>query len=190
MAVYLGFPDIPFVNFDHVILPKYEVATKLAKLGPLSNQKNYTSVMTPLMALNRQPEESTYKTLSSLSSRAFVESDLPLTAFVVGNHNHHCRWYPEDATLVADNIERIINNLGQKVLVIYTDKTAPKIKETINACLKSNADESSVLATCDLSKIEDVEEKCRTYDALLQQCQKAVMTADLDYLVMEAVVKR
>jgi hypothetical protein len=100
----------------------------LAKLGPLSNQKNYTSVMvrkalevlsssivfliyqlchlqTPLMALNRQPEEATYKTLSSLSSRAFVESDLPLTAFVVGNHNHHCRWYPEDATLVADNIE-------------------------------------------------------------------------------------
>ncbi|KAJ2960792.1 hypothetical protein NQZ79_g3824 [Umbelopsis isabellina] len=190
ISVYLGFPDIPFGNFDHVILPKYEVATKLAKLGPLSNQKNYTSIMTPLMNLHHQPEEVTSKALLSFSSPAFVESDLPLTAFVVGNHNHHCRWYPEDASLVADNIERIIKNLDQKVLLIYTDKTAPKIKETIRASLKAHESDSPFLATCDLSKIENVEEKCRTYDALLQQCERAVLTADLDYLVMEAVVKR
>jgi hypothetical protein len=66
--VYLGFPDIPFINFNHIILPKHEAATKLgemsptnmedtlisklfliylalAKLGPLSSQKNYTTTM-------------------------------------------------------------------------------------------------------------------------------------------------
>lgn len=96
--------------------------------------------------------------------------------------------------------------------MIYTDKTVPKVsnvlnferiaesfkltltyckvKETINSSLSKYLDESSHLALCDLSQIEDLKEKCETYDALVQASEQAVLTADLDYLVMEAVVKR
>jgi len=189
-SVYLGFPDVPFINFDHVILPKHEAATKLAKLGPLSSQKNYTTTMAPSMSLGQQDDESMNRRLSACVSPAFHQSKSPMTAFVVGKHHHHCRWYPEDAALVADNIERIIKNLDHRVLLVYTDKTVPKVKETIDSSLNKRMVVSSQLAVCDLSKIENVKEKCDTYDAILQASDQAVLTADLDYLVMEAVVKR
>ncbi|KAH8549335.1 hypothetical protein BGW37DRAFT_114669 [Umbelopsis sp. PMI_123] len=163
-SVYLGFPDIPFINFDHVILSKHEAATKLAKLGPLSSQKNYTAIAAPPLHLVQQDE--------------------------VGKHHHHCRWYPEDASLVADNIQRIIDNLGHRVVLVYTDKTEQKVKDNIGNSLKKYLDESSQLASCDLSTIENTKEKCDTYDALVQASNQSILTADLDYLVLEAVVRR
>ncbi|KAI9284698.1 hypothetical protein BC943DRAFT_58968 [Umbelopsis sp. AD052] len=116
-SVYLGFPDIPFINFDHVILSKHEAASKLAKLGPLSSQKNYTTI---------SDEASLTQRLATLASPEFLMTESPITTYVVGKHHHHCRWYPEDANLVADNIERIMNNLGHRVVLIYTDKTEQK----------------------------------------------------------------
>lgn len=99
------------------------------------------------------------------------------------------------------------------MLLVYTDKTVPKVrkvsqisaldgcqttvilsvlqvKETIDSSLNKRMVVSSQLAVCDLSKIENIKEKCDTYDAILQASDQAVLTADLDYLVMEAVVKR
>lgn len=32
MAVYVGYPNIPFINFDQVVLPKYEANAKMGKL--------------------------------------------------------------------------------------------------------------------------------------------------------------
>lgn len=29
--VYVGYPEIPFINFDQVILPKYEANVKMGK---------------------------------------------------------------------------------------------------------------------------------------------------------------
>ncbi|KAI8575232.1 hypothetical protein K450DRAFT_262713 [Umbelopsis ramanniana AG] len=189
-SVYLGFPDIPFINFDHVILSKHEAASKLAKLGPLSSQKNYTTISAPLMNLGQQDETSITRRLANLASPEFLNTESPITTYVVGKHHHHCRWYPEDASLVADNIERIMNNLGHRVILVYTDKTEQKVKETIDKVLKKHLDESSLLAQCDLSTIEDAKEKCQTYDALVQAGNQIILTADLDYLVLEAVVKR
>jgi hypothetical protein len=57
------------------------------------------------MSLGQQDDESMNRRLSACVSPAFHQSKSPMTAFVVGKHHHHCRWYPEDAALVADNIE-------------------------------------------------------------------------------------
>jgi mitochondrial fission protein ELM1 len=47
-SVYVGYPSIPFINFDQVILPKYEANAKMAALGPLAKQKN--GIITPVMS--------------------------------------------------------------------------------------------------------------------------------------------
>lgn len=31
MTVYVGYPNIPFINFDQVVLPKYEANAKMGK---------------------------------------------------------------------------------------------------------------------------------------------------------------
>lgn len=31
LLVYVGYPGIPFINFDQVILPKYEANVKMGK---------------------------------------------------------------------------------------------------------------------------------------------------------------
>jgi hypothetical protein len=57
------------------------------------------------MSLEQQDENSVNRRLSALTSSAFQAQNTPITAFVIGKHHHHCRWYPEDAALIADNIE-------------------------------------------------------------------------------------
>jgi hypothetical protein len=64
------------------------------------------------------------------------------------------------------------------------------VKDTIDNSLKKHLEGSTHLARCDLSTVEDAKEKCQTYDALMQAGSQIILTADLDYLVLEAVVKR
>lgn len=87
--VYLGFPSLPFIYFDQVVLPRYEANTKLAHLGPYARQKNMVGTLTPLVAP------------SSLCRSA---PPSPYTALVVGGYTPYCRWYSEDAKLLVDNI--------------------------------------------------------------------------------------
>lgn len=67
LLVYVGYPGIPFINFDQVVLPKYEANAKMGKrikkngssvlkklitflskaaLGPFARQKN--GIITPV----------------------------------------------------------------------------------------------------------------------------------------------
>jgi hypothetical protein len=57
------------------------------------------------MNLGQQDEASVTRQLATLASPEFLNNESPITTYVVGRHHHHCRWYPEDASLVADNIE-------------------------------------------------------------------------------------
>lgn len=57
------------------------------------------------MNLGQQDEASVARQLATMTSPQFQSNESSMTTYVVGRHHHHCRWYPEDASLIADNIE-------------------------------------------------------------------------------------
>ncbi|KAK4520661.1 uncharacterized protein ATC70_006539 [Mucor velutinosus] len=181
-SVYVGYPNIPFINFDQVVLPKYEANAKMAALGPLARQKN--GIITPAPLLDTTP--TTYKQLDQMIPATFSQG---FTTVVVGGHSPNCRWYSEDAVNLADNIKRMVKNLNDKVVVVYTDRTPPLVKDKMNKRFAELDNTQASVITWDSTLEPSTMNKLTSYENIIHFSQRVVLTADLDYACAHAISK-
>ncbi|CEI93782.1 hypothetical protein RMCBS344292_08008 [Rhizopus microsporus] len=174
-SVFVGYPHIPFINFDQVVLPKYEANTKMAALGPLAKQKNGIITPAPLLSMD------------AIKGKSIVPSSFQngYSAVIVGGHSAYCRWYSEDAVTLGDNVKRIVQKLQDKVVIVYTDRTSKLVKEAIDKRL----DSLSNVIIWDSTKEEKTIDKIEKYEDIIANCQRAILTADLDYPIAHAITK-
>ncbi|KAL7311998.1 hypothetical protein PS15m_007805 [Mucor circinelloides] len=181
-SVYVGYPNIPFINFDQVVLPKYEANAKMAALGPLARQKN--GIITPAPLLDTTT--ATYKQLDQMIPPSFSQG---FTAVVVGGHSPNCRWYSEDAVNLADNIKRMVQHLHDKVVVVYTDRTPPLVKDKMNKRIAEFDSTHTSVMTWDSTLEPSTVNKLTSYENMIHYAQRVVLTADLDYACAHAISK-
>ncbi|KAF7720896.1 hypothetical protein EC973_005797 [Apophysomyces ossiformis] len=194
-SVFAGYPNLPFINFDQVVLPRYEANFKLgilsarrtkawnslfgiAKLGPLAKQKNCIITNRPLLGTG------IHKAMLSDALQTFMNSSTNLTAVVVGGHSPQCRWYSEDAALLADTMRRMVNYLNTRIIVVFTDRTPPLVKKTIQEGVKAIDDYVYVWDAME----PDVAtaERLDIYESVVQNAKRVILTADLDYATAHA----
>ncbi|KAI9267877.1 mitochondrial fission ELM1-domain-containing protein [Phascolomyces articulosus] len=184
-SVYVGYPNIPFVYFDQVVLPKYEMDAKLAKLGPFySKQKNSIATQVPLLDIEKGNEGY----LKDILPSSFLEPHSNMMVFVIGGYTPQCRWYSEDASLIADNIQRIVKKLHGKVAVIFTEKTTPEVKEKIMKIHNHHTDSIAIWDA--MVDTETSLTRAHIYQSMIDKATRVVITADLDYSVAHAAAKR
>ncbi|OBZ81024.1 hypothetical protein A0J61_10928 [Choanephora cucurbitarum] len=165
-SIYLGYPNIPFIHFDQVILPKYEANAKMAALGPLARQRN--GIILPAPLLDTAP--------SSLTSTGVPFTDY--STVVVGGHSPHCRWYSEDAVHLAENIKRMIHHLDDRVVIVYTDRTPQLVKDKMAHVLSK---ETESVFMWDSTHAVSAMHKLNIYEGILHASKRVILTADLDY---------
>ncbi|KAI9249316.1 mitochondrial fission ELM1-domain-containing protein [Sporodiniella umbellata] len=173
-SVYLGYPNIPFVNFSQVILPKYEANAKMAALGPLAKQKNGIITPAPLLDTSFQKTD---------ISNPFFKGKF--SAVIVGGHSPDCRWYSEDAVTLADNVKRMIHTLNDNVTIVYTDRTPELVKEKI----KKRLEGETAVQIWDSTQEKDTLEKISLYENIVTRSERVILTADLDYATAHAISK-
>ncbi|KAI7864447.1 hypothetical protein BDF14DRAFT_1732218 [Spinellus fusiger] len=177
-SVFLGYPIIPFIHFDQVVLPKYEANAKMAALGPLARQRN--CILTEVRILP-----------ASLSNNP-TSSDL--TTVVVGGYASECRWYSEDAVTLVDILKRTILHLKTHLVIVFTEKTTPMVKDVIRKGidqLEKEQRESVSIWDSMLSKdTHTTLERVDMYESLIAKSNRIITTADLDYLTAHASSRR
>ncbi|KAG2208467.1 hypothetical protein INT47_010163 [Mucor saturninus] len=182
-SVYVGYPGIPFINFDQVVLPKYEANAKMAALGPLARQKN--GIITPAPLLDTFPGP--LPALDQMIPGSFKKG---YSAVIIGGHSPICRWYSEDAVTLADNIKRMVRNLGDKVVVVFSDRTPTMVKEKLTQKIEESIkDSEESVVIWDSTKQTSTADKINTYESIIQNSQRVVLTADLDYACAHAASK-
>ncbi|KAI8339552.1 hypothetical protein BC941DRAFT_490406 [Chlamydoabsidia padenii] len=176
LQIFLGFTNLPFIHFDQVVIPKYEANVKMAKLGPLVIQKNCIVTEVPLLD----------NSLLALTRKRDT------TVVVIGGHTSQCRWYSEDAVNLVHNMKKMVTQLHSNLLVIYTEKTPLSIKQIVtNTINKSIPDHNTKVVTWDATQDELTSlERIETYDNLIHQASRVILTADLDYATAHATMKR
>ncbi|KAI8143653.1 mitochondrial fission protein ELM1-like protein [Fennellomyces sp. T-0311] len=184
-SVYVGYPNIPFIHFDQVVLPKYEMEGRLAKLGPFySKQKNCIATETPLLDLDKGQA----RHLEQILPSSFNHSPHNITAVVIGGHTPQCRWYSEDASSLADNMQRMVKKLHAKVIVVFTERTSEEAKKKIRQVQSHHAD--SIVLWDAMVDTETSLARAQVYQSIIDKASRVVITADLDYAVAHAAGKR
>ncbi|KAI9262460.1 hypothetical protein EDC94DRAFT_518779, partial [Helicostylum pulchrum] len=179
-SVYVGYPGIPFINFDQVVLPKYEANVKMAALGPFARQKN--GIITPAPLLDA------FSTSTSPLDRMIpVSFKDGYSSVIIGGHSSICRWYSEDALNLADNIKRMVKNLNDKIVIVFTDRTPDLVKQKITTSLQELDDSVFIW---DSTKQVSTIDKINTYESIIENANRVVLTADLDYACTHALSKR
>ncbi|KAI8072903.1 mitochondrial fission ELM1-domain-containing protein [Gongronella butleri] len=192
-SVFLGYPNLPFIFFDQVVIHKHEANVKMAKLGPLAQQRNCLVTKLPLFS---KPAD-----VISNNARKFTDNLLKsaknkeITAVVVGGHHTDCRWYTEHALQLADSIKRMTTHLNHQVLVIFTDRASDKntaaILDTLASVNKDHPPSQAPIITWDTRQSDlTARENAEAYEQLLQQVSRVIVTADLDYLTAHAALMR
>ncbi|KAI8088354.1 mitochondrial fission ELM1-domain-containing protein [Thamnidium elegans] len=178
-SVYVGYPDIPFINFDQVVLPKYEANAKMAALGPFARQKN--GIITPAPLLD------TFSTSTSPLDQMIPASFKDgYSSVIIGGHSSICRWYSEDALNLADNIKRMVKNLNDKIVIVFTDRTPDLVKQKMTTSLQELDDSVFIW---DSTKQASTIDKINTYESIIENANRVVLTADLDYACTHALSK-
>ncbi|CEP07871.1 hypothetical protein [Parasitella parasitica] len=179
---FSGYPNIPFINFDQVVLPRYEANAKMAALGPLAKQKN--GIITPAPLLDTTT--TLYKQIDQMIPASFSQG---YTTVVVGGHSPNCRWYSEDAVNLADNIKRMVQNLDDKVVVVYSDRTPQLVKDKMNKRFAEFDSMASSVITWDSTLEGSTSSKLTRYENIIHYSRRIVLTADLDYACAHAISK-
>ncbi|ORX59547.1 hypothetical protein DM01DRAFT_1317640 [Hesseltinella vesiculosa] len=190
-SVFLGHPNLPFLYFDQVVLSKHEANSKMAKLGPLAQQRN--SLVTKLPILDIPSNTSLGSTAQQFSQQVLKPlRGKPITAVVVGGHHPDCRWYTEHAVQLADQVKRMVTKLDDNVLVIFTDRASEKNKTAILDTLSPVCeDHPSSIVTWDMTQGDlSSLESAQAYEHVLTNVTRVALTADLDYLTAHACLFR
>ncbi|KAI8375477.1 mitochondrial fission protein ELM1-like protein [Blakeslea trispora] len=176
LSIYLGYPNIPFINFDQVILPRYEANAKMAALGPLARQKNGIITPAPLLDTNAPTLKNTSVPFENYST------------VVVGGHSPSCRWYSEDAINLAENIKRMVKHLNDHVVIVYTDRTPQLVKDKMTKAL---AEETKAVFMWDSTDAAlDTMDKLDMYENIIHASDRVILTADLDYASAHAASRK
>ncbi|KAI8982495.1 mitochondrial fission ELM1-domain-containing protein [Pilobolus umbonatus] len=185
-TVYLGYPGIPFINFDQVILPKYEANVKMATLGPLARQKN--GIITPAPLLDTLPLDFEGAQIKDIIPPSFKDG---FTSVIIGGHSPNCRWYSEDAVHFAANIKRMIDHFDDKVMVVFTERTPEMVKnkftKKVTEGLPNHA--NSIQFWDSMKEDSKLIDKMMTYEAIIHRSKRVILTADLDYASAHAISK-
>ncbi|KAJ8654941.1 hypothetical protein O0I10_009337 [Lichtheimia ornata] len=171
LSVYAGFPSIPFLYFDQVVLPKYEAQGKLAKLGPYARQKNMIATNMPVLDIQTQQNPSRHEH----------------TAIVVGGYSPQCRWYSEDAATLAENMRRMVDHFHTKLVVVFTEKTSEQVKERIKSVC---GDRPEITLWDAMTEVDNTLERVEKYQSIIDHAARVVLTADLDYATAHAASRR
>ncbi|KAI9487142.1 MAG: hypothetical protein EXX96DRAFT_614939 [Benjaminiella poitrasii] len=185
-TVHVGYPGIPFINFDQVVLPKYEANAKMAALGPLAKQKNGIITPAPLLDLFTETDQ----TLTKMIPESFKQN---FSSVVIGGHSSICRWYSEDAVSLSNNIKRMITRLGDHVVIIFTDRTPELVKSRMTKQILEDTNtniKSSVFIWDTTKEPATTINKLKLYENIIQHSQRVILTADLDYACAHAVSKK
>jgi predicted PilT family ATPase len=84
----------------------------------------------------------------------------------------------------------MVNQLDDKVVIVFTDKTSPLVKEKMTKRISEIIDANSVYIWDSATLDEDTTEKINIYSSIIHHSQRVVLTADLDYACAHAVSKR
>ncbi|KAI9317434.1 hypothetical protein BX666DRAFT_1857362 [Dichotomocladium elegans] len=171
-SVYAGFPNIPFLYFDQVVLPKYEAQFKLAKLGPYARQKNMIATNMPLLDISTP----------HVSKRDH-------TAVVVGGYSPQCRWYSEDANILAENIRRMVEHFHTKLVVVFTESTTDQVR--MEHGRERERERIYYITVWDaMVDSKSAQERMDRYQDIIDHAVRVVVTADLDYATAHAASRR
>ncbi|CAO3617989.1 unnamed protein product [Cunninghamella blakesleeana] len=191
-SVFLGFTNLPFINFDQVVIPKYEANVKMAKLGPLARQNNCIVTDTPLTDNTLLPMSHKSNSLVNNITNNFKEKNNEITVIVIGGHSSQCRWYTENAIQLVDNMKKIVTQTNTNLLVIFTEKTSELIKKTMKTNIEKHiANHHTRVVTWDSTQdgLHNLE-KIETYDNLIEKSSRVILTADLEYANIHAAMKK
>lgn len=81
----------------------------------------------------------------------------------------------------------MVKNLGDKVVVVFTDRTPDLVKDKVSAKLEPVKDSVFIW---DSTKQVSSTEKIDIYESIIQNAQRVILTADLDYATAHAISKR
>jgi mitochondrial fission protein ELM1 len=85
----------------------------------------------------------------------------------------------------------MVNNLNDKVVVVFTDRTPDMVKEKltnkIETAIKNHAESVSIW---DSTKESSAIDKINTYENIIHNATRVILTADLDYACAHALSKR
>lgn len=86
----------------------------------------------------------------------------------------------------------MVNNLGDKVVIVFTDRTPDMVKEKLTSKIESSIKDHANSVTIWDSKKEAAStiEKINTYENIIQNASRVILTADLDYACAHALSKR
>lgn len=86
----------------------------------------------------------------------------------------------------------MVNQLNDKIVVVFTDRTAPLVKEKmIKKISESIKDYENSVYVWDSATLNDnTAEKINIYESIIDHSQRVVLTADLDYACSHALSKK
>lgn len=84
----------------------------------------------------------------------------------------------------------MVQNIGDKVVVVFTDRTPTMVKEKLTQKIaESIKDSEESVFIWDSVKQTSTADKINTYESIIQNSQRVILTADLDYACAHAVSK-
>lgn len=84
----------------------------------------------------------------------------------------------------------MVQNLGSKVVIVFTDRTPNMVKDKlIQKISVSIKDYEESIVIWDSTKQTSTINKINTYESIIQNSQRIVLTADLDYACAHAASK-
>jgi mitochondrial fission protein ELM1 len=83
----------------------------------------------------------------------------------------------------------MVKNLNDKVVVVFTDRTPNMVKDKMNSRLSDMIADKSVV-TWDSTAESSTLDKINTYENIIYNTDRVVLTADLDYACAHAASKR
>lgn len=85
----------------------------------------------------------------------------------------------------------MVQNLGDKIVVVFTDRTPKIVKERLAQKIsESIKDSEESVIIWDSTKQTSTIDKINTYESVIQNSKRIVLTADLDYACAHAVSKK
>lgn len=84
-------------------------------------------------------------------------------------------------------MKRMVKNLNDKIVIVFTDRTPDLVKQKMTSSLQELDDSVFIW---DSTKQRSTIDKINTYESIIANANRVVLTADLDYACTHALSKR
>ncbi|KAI9290934.1 hypothetical protein K502DRAFT_326515 [Neoconidiobolus thromboides FSU 785] len=183
---HIGYPNLPFKNFDGVILMKHELL-KLAHLGPaLSQQKNR---MTIPLALNniRNELKLEYTQITKYLDQRFIDKkeNSPIVAFLMGDIPANFSFLNQHAVELAESIELLVKKFNARILITHSKRSPDFVKLHLKTKLQKLITDGYPIYSW-----EDEKDGKNPYTSILSTATHFVVPAGSVNLISEAITTR